>query len=602
MRASLGLLLATFVFAGCTDASSPGPGPDPDPDPDPPALGPAWGKPISGGTILVTHDGARVLVADPDRDRVSSIDTTTHALAFELALEAGDEPGRVIEDAAGRIHVALRRGGAVVTLASANGPLLERRAVCAEPRGLAYDAAGDVVHVACKGGELVDLPAAGGAATRTLHLDRDLRDVAMVGGKLMLTRMKTAEVLTLDGAGTVTERLRSPDVQRQFFTPELGQLQTVPSQALVAWRAVAMPDGSGLVVAHQRARLSPLSTEQGGYGGDMCGGGGSTEPTLTLFTPGAEPVASRPLSFTALPVDVAVAPDGQRLALAMAGDETVRIVGSRMLTDGDEDPCQDPPEENIIFDSSGIPSSVAFMPNTGDLIVYYPDHNTVRAYALPYDGTQRWTVSLPGARGYDVGRAIFHRMTFANLACATCHPEGQEDGHVWEFAKIGPRRTQQIGGHILSRAPYHWDGDMTDLSRLMNEVFVGRMGGQLQGAWEVEALGKWMDTIQAPAASSSAPSAAIARGRALFESAEVGCIGCHAGSSYTNNQRFDVGTGGVFKVPSLLGIGARAPFIHNGCAATLRDRFTCGGGDKHGNTTTLSEGQIGDLVAFLETL
>ena len=36
---------------------------------------------------------------------------------------------------------------------------------------------------------------------------------------------------------------------------------------------------------------------------------------------------------------------------------------------------------------------------------------------------------------------------------------------------------------------------------------------------------------------------------------------------------------------------------------TLRDRFgPCGGGDLHGETSTLSEAEIDDLVAYMETL
>jgi cytochrome c peroxidase len=65
----------------------------------------------------------------------------------------------------------------------------------------------------------------------------------------------------------------------------------------------------------------------------------------------------------------------------------------------------------------------------------------------------------------------------------------------------------------------------------------------------------------------------------------------------------DVGTGGKFQVPSLVGVSQRAPFMHDGCAATLRDRFgPCGGGDKHGFTSQLTSAQITDLVAYLETL
>jgi hypothetical protein len=58
-------------------------------------------------------------------------------------------------------------------------------------------------------------------------------------------------------------------------------------------------------------------------------------------------------------------------------------------------------------------------------------------------------------------------------------------------------------------------------------------------------------------------------------------------------------------VPFLVRIGARAPFMHDGCAPTLKDRFldpVCSGGDRHGKISHLSEAQIDDLVAYLETL
>ena len=61
------------------------------------------------------------------------------------------------------------------------------------------------------------------------------------------------------------------------------------------------------------------------------------------------------------------------------------------------------------------------------------------------------------------------------------------------------------------------------------------------------------------------------------------------------------------KVPSLLGVGARAPFMHTGCAKTLADRFdpanvACNGGDNHGKTSQLDPTQTSDLIAYLETL
>jgi cytochrome c peroxidase len=95
----------------------------------------------------------------------------------------------------------------------------------------------------------------------------------------------------------------------------------------------------------------------------------------------------------------------------------------------------------------------------------------------------------------------------------------------------------------------------------------------------------------------------IARGKALFESAATGCTACHRGVELTTNAIVDVGTGGPFKVPSLLGLGMRAPYMHDGSAKTLADRFgPAGGGDLHGHTSQLSQGDTLDMVAYLSSL
>jgi cytochrome c peroxidase len=72
----------------------------------------------------------------------------------------------------------------------------------------------------------------------------------------------------------------------------------------------------------------------------------------------------------------------------------------------------------------------------------------------------------------------------------------------------------------------------------------------------------------------------------------------------TDSKVYDVGTGGAFKVPSLLSVGNRAPYLHDGCATTLHDRFTgCGASsDQHGVTSHLEAAEIDALVAYLETL
>src|SRR4029077_15456795 len=94
----------------------------------------------------------------------------------------------------------------------------------------------------------------------------------------------------------------------------------------------------------------------------------------------------------------------------------------------------------------------------------------------------------------------------------------------------------------------------------------------------------------------------VARGKKLFDG--EGCRSCHDGPAYTDRQRHKlVGTLRESDTPSLVGVAARAPYFHDGSAATLeallRDR-----GAVHGmaDTARLTAPQIADLTAFLDTL
>jgi cytochrome c peroxidase len=138
----------------------------------------------------------------------------------------------------------------------------------------------------------------------------------------------------------------------------------------------------------------------------------------------------------------------------------------------------------------------------------------------------------------------------------------------------------------------------------VQDVFVGRMSGPELQPDQVSATLRWIDSQPRTPHTRVLDAAAVDRGRLLFNDSTRGaCATCHTGPSLTNNLTVDVGTGGAFQVPSLVGIGTRGPYMHNGCAETLRDRFgACGGGDKHGVTSRLAPGQIDDLVSFLNTL
>ncbi|HEY5924026.1 MAG TPA: hypothetical protein VIV11_20240 [Kofleriaceae bacterium] len=589
-----------IALVGCTSIEYPSPTPPP-----------PWGAPISGGTMLVTRDGTRAIVADPDRDRVVFVDLDTGKSILDVKLEAGSDPGRIVEDGAGRVHIALRGTANLFTFDAATGEPIMSRATCREPRGLAWDSATDQLHVACTTGELVSF-AADGDVVRAVFVDRDLRDVVVRGSQLAVTRFRSAEILTLDAQGAIVTRASVRNVQRiekggPFGGEGSGEMVTEASPT-VAWRAIALPDGR-MAISHQRKAGQMLRITTGGYESGC--NQGIVESAITIVDAAGTPTAVAPFVQGSLPVDVAVDDQGSRLAFVSAGRKTVHVVPMSALSQPDDDQCGDTDQRivRLIDDQLGAPTSVAFRKN-GELVVFYPEYPALVVHAaldVADSSVAPRTIALPGEVGYDSGRALFHTQTQAGITCASCHPEAREDGQTWSFDPIGDRRTQSVAGGILSRGPYHWSADMADLTQLMTDVFGNRMFGGALTKSQLASLGPWLDRVPAPQTALTFVAAtdpdAVTRGQQLFMSQEAGCATCHAGPLFTNNSVVNVGTGANFKVPSLLGVAVRAPYMHDGCAATLRDRFgTCGGGDLHGKTSTLTESQLADLIAFLDSL
>jgi len=588
---------------------------------------------VSGGTLRVLRDDHTAVAADPDRDQVYIVDLDATTLTATVTLSPGDEPGRVIEDAAGYVHVALRRGGAVVTIDPATGTILGRRSVCAAPRGLVYQAATDMVHVACAGGELVSLPAAAdGAIARTVRLDPDLRDIVVQGDHLWVSRFRAAEILDVDGKGALARRIglgdfRSAEVRGgQLFTPS------------VAWRMTEMP-GGGVAVAHQRGVTDEVeqSNSPGAYGG---GGKGDTcnaivHSALTMVAADGTTTSETALSGLPTPVDLAVSADALQIAVVSpANARSFSSRGSGPVMVGDTETVAHARRGHCHHNFGGacfaenfetseglarcnrqVPTSLLTPPPRASATAANAE---ITAVAIRGTGelvlqarqpaelqTLKGTIVLSSESRGDPGHELFHMNAGAGLACASCHAEGNDDGRVWNFTCSGARRTQSLHTGLRGTEPFHWNGDEKDFPQLVKDVFTVRMSGPLLEDQQPEMLLNWIDAQPRPPLSRPADTAAVARGRALFNDASrAGCATCHMGNRLTTAQTVDVGTGGKFQVPSLVGVGSHAPFMHNGCARTLRDRFNpaCGGGDKHGVTSGLSAGEISDLTTFLETL
>lgn len=635
----LGMLMG-LAMPACTSSPAGGPGHEGNvtPPPPPPPTAAATPPPISGGTLLVLRDQTRAVASDPDRDRIYVVDLIGNKRSAVLNLESGAEPGRLVEDADGRVHVALRGAGAVLTLDPASGKPLARRELCPAPRGLAFEAPAQLLHLACAGGELISIAPLATTPSRTLTLDRDLRDVMVSGNKLLVTTFRKSELLVV-GATGLLERA-SPERTQAVFSSRFGgkrapavpggmapppsgvELDASPS---TAWRLIPGPAQQPMVL-HQRGMDSEVGTQPGGYGdGTTCTG--IVETAVTSYAVGASTTTARSslaLADSVVPVDMALSPDERYLAVVSAGHAgTARqlqffsvaemgsdvaptptpgkpCMGGGTIPPPPTDPMPPPTEPTMPIDyrsPNGEVVAVAFF-GKGDIVVQSREPATLQVL------TRRVApIVLADESRADLGHQLFHVATRGHLACASCHAEGAEDGRRWKFAGIGARRTQSLRGGVMDTAPFHWNGELRTFENLMHDVFQGRMAGPEVGRDGMSALATWLDRIPAVKTAAVKPSDAAHRGKALFNSASVGCASCHNGADFTNGLSYDVGTGGVFQVPQLHSLAARAPYMHDGCASTLAERFgKCGGDQRHGNVAHLTPAELGDLIAYLESL
>jgi len=180
------------------------------------------------------------------------------------------------------------------------------------------------------------------------------------------------------------------------------------------------------------------------------------------------------------------------------------------------------------------------------------------------------------------------------------------------------RETPSLAGRkMIPTAPYHYDGEFSNIQTFLHDTLTLRMGGS--GVSDVVANQVLQFIDAQPAADNphrtDTPSAAVQRGAELFQT--QGCSQCHSGALYTDNTFADVGTLRLdgenpdqpsklpdgFNIPSLLGVARTAPYLHDGRARTLHDRLLRDlGTTRHGDLVGVTSAQVDDLVAFLKTL
>ena len=158
---------------------------------------------------------------------------------------------------------------------------------------------------------------------------------------------------------------------------------------------------------------------------------------------------------------------------------------------------------------------------------------------------------------------------------------------------------------IRRTAPYGRDGRTSSLTEFTRNVIVNEFAGREPDRLITEALVAYQREFEFPPNAnikensqlSTSVSGAAIRGAKLFQR---DCASCHIPSlAFLDGRRHDVGTGGYFDTPTLLGLAESVPYLHDGRAinlSTVVAYFDQLLGLRYQET------QLEDMTEFLETI
>ena len=538
--------------------------------------------------IALSPDGQRIYITNAWSDTVSVTDAAT--LKVVQTLPTGFEPAGVVVDRAGTtLYVANRISGDISVIDLATGEESKR------------------------------LLAGRGASYLTLSRDgKSIYCTHVYPNPGAHRTQPNSEITVID---TVQQRV----VERK-------PLHNVAGVFHVALSA----DGKLGVAAQLRPKnLIPLAHVEHGWAfGD----------SLTLFGSDVGGTVQVPIDeldrYYAIPWGIAITPDKSKLFVTTAGSESVtaidvpRLIRTVRTRRG---PFANDLSASADYVLARIP--VGHNPRgvllSGDGKHLYVANRLDDSITVIDTATEKVasTIDLGGPKTVDAlrrGERLFYTADFAfqgQFGCSNCHIDATIDGLQWDlepdgFGKdiVDNRSLEDLAG----TEPFKWNGgnpDMPTECGPRTEKFFFRSQSFTQQ--QLTDLVTFVYSLPYRPNRYRLPNGELTpaqeRGRSIFERTKSKsgapipesnqCSYCHSGPKYTNQRKFDVGTGKltdrspVIDVPQLPNVAYSAPYLHDGSARSLEEIWTLfNPKDTHGVTNDLTKDQLNDLIEYLKTL
>jgi YVTN family beta-propeller protein len=208
----------------------------------------------------------------------------------------------------------------------------------------------------------------------------------------------------------------------------------------------------------------------------------------------------------------------------------------------------------------------------------------------------------------DRGELLFFDARLSHdrwMSCHSCHTDGHTSGLNADTLGDGdygaPKRIPSLLG-TFATGPWAWIGGAESLEQQVQKSVRTTMHGRDLSQRQLNDLVAYLTSLKPPPTRFVLDPALRERGRQVFESR--GCVDCHVPPLYTSPETYDVQLRDAegrqrFNPPSLLGLGQRDAFFHDGRVKRLEDVLLK---VRHQLDEPLSEPETNALLAFLRGL
>jgi YVTN family beta-propeller protein len=605
--------------------------------------------PRSSSSIIVENrssGNARVWVVNPDADTVAAIDAVTRAKLAEIPV--GTSPRTLAVAPDGRIWVACATAGTVSilnpnTFAVAQTLTLPRGS---RPFGIVFDPQGSAAWLTLEQtGRLLKLNPSTGAVLADIAVGKDVRHLSVnaAGSRAFVSRFITPPLPgeatpTVNTTGKGGEIVAVDTTNASILKTIILQHSDLPDTSISGrgipnylGAPVITPDGLSAWIPSKQDNIKRGTLRDG----QPLTHDSAVRPIasrVNLTTMSEDYNARVDFNDAGTPTAVCHDPSGIYTFVALEGSRAVALVDTWNH------------QEITRFPAGRAPQGLAVSPDGKTLFVQNFMDRSVTAHDLSgllnggsnppsLLGSVATVATEKLAANVLLGKQHFYDTKDNRLAlqeyisCASCHADGGQDGRVWDFTGFGEglRNTITLHGQA-GQGPLHWTGNFDEVQDFEGQIrsFAGGTGLIANGtphptlgtsnagrSADLDALAAYLGSLtktdESPARQDAATLPAnAAAGRTTFITQN--CASCHGGPEFTRSAlgRFEnVGTiqsssgqrmGGTltgFDIPTLRGLWATGPYLHNGSAATVADAIRA-----HTNVS-LAEADIANLSAYL---